>query len=718
MKQAMTIGLYVLLVTLSPRMVISQSVPFQRDVTPFVVIDPHGSLYAQPFTGGINRPLPQFVDIDGDGDLDLFLRDRANQLVFYENAGSPTVPSLIWVTDNYAGIPIGGWFRFVDIDNDGDVDLFVDSPLSNIAYYRNEGSPSQPLFVFKEDTLRDDTGTEIFVESPTVPDFRDIDCDGAPELFLGRISGEITQYAYTGLDVRGVPVFEYVTDTFQGLLIVTGGDDCTMAEVINDGTGRHGACSMTFVDIDADGDPDLFWGDFFAQSLLFLENSGTCPSPVLTLTNEQYPVANPVCTGGFNIPAFADIDGDGDIDFFVGTQGGAYSLTVDLADNLSFYENIGTPTTPEFTRRTERYIRAIDIGDKSIPAAADIDGDGDIDFLLANEAQPEHDVSSRLHLFRNDGTAADPVLVHADTNFLALDIGYNYAPTFVDIDADNDQDLIMGEWTGNLILIMNNGTSAVPQFVLTDENYAGIDIGNNSKPAFVDIDNDGDQDLFIGEFLGNLNFYRNVGTPQSAQFEFVVDAYFGIDVDLYCAPWFADIDHDGDYDLFVGSDLDGVLFYRNIGTPEEADFVPDTDISIPLHFRPVPLFVDIDGDQDEDLFLGVDGGGMIFYRNDEFMTSVGQPPAADLPDVLQLVRAYPNPFNPRTTIEFRLGKAAQVAIEIYDVGGRSVDLLPVERYEAGLRHVEWNAAGKPSGVYLARVSAGGSVQTVKLVLLR
>lgn len=691
---------------------------FRRVVSPFPVVDPYGSLYELPATGGMNRPVQQFVDIDDDGDTDLFIRDRADQLILFENTGTAETAVFDWVSDTYAEIPIGGWFHFVDVDGDGDQDLFTDSPLSNISYYRNEGTPASAFFVQKTDTLRDEAGVPIYVEIPTIPVWTDIDCNGDPDLFLGRLTGEIAHYSYVGLDGTGIPLFRHMTETYQDLLIVTGGDDCMTAQVANDGTGRHGASAMAFADIDSDLDPDLFWGDFFAQSLMYLENSGTCQTPVFDIIQEQFPSTNPICTGGFNIPQFTDIDNDGDEDLFVGTQGGAYSLTVDLAANFSFYENTGTPSAPAYNLRTKRYIYAIDLGDKAIPASADIDNDGDIDLLIGNEAQPEADNSSRLHFFRNDGTGTEPYLVHADTNYLSLEIGYNYAPVFVDIDGDLDVDILIGEWTGVMNLLRNDGAPENPSFVLVDENYFGIDVGNNSTPAFADIDNDGDQDMLIGEFLGNLNFYRNDGTAQAASFTLETESFFGIDVDLYSAPAFADIDHDGDVDLFVGSDLRGIVFYRNVGTPEVADFVEESGVSFPLHFRIAPLLADIDEDEDLDLIGGVDGGGIVFYENLEISATVDPPETGELPETLNLVRSYPNPFNPITTIQFLLERRSFVTVEIFDIHGAFIELVVEGEFEGGRNTIEWNAGLKASGVYIARVRAGSSEQMLKLVLLK
>ncbi len=65
-------------------------------------------------------------------------------------------------------------------------------------------------------------------------------------------------------------------------------------------------------------------------------------------------------------------------------------------------------------------------------------------------------------------------------------------------------------------------------------------------------DGSGANDLFIGEHYGNLNYYRNDGTASTPAWTFVTETWFSIDVGTKNIPWFADIDADGDYDLFIG----------------------------------------------------------------------------------------------------------------------------------------------------------------------
>ncbi|MEH2369687.1 Ig-like domain-containing protein, partial [Nostoc sp.] len=106
---------------------------------------------------------------------------------------------------------------------------------------------------------------------------------------------------------------------------------------------------------------------------LFYRNSGTATAPAFTLE-----ATNPfglTDVGTFAAPTLADIDGDGDLDAFVGNYDG----------ETLFYRNSGTATAPAFTLEATNPFGLTDVGRLAAPTLADIDGDGDLDAFVGNE---------------------------------------------------------------------------------------------------------------------------------------------------------------------------------------------------------------------------------------------------------------------------------------------------------------------------------------------
>ncbi len=94
-----------------------------------------------------------------------------------------------------------------------------------------------------------------------------------------------------------------------------------------------------------------------------------------------------------------------------------------------------------------------------------------------------------------------------------------------------------------------------------------------------------------------------------------------------------------------------------------------------------------------------------------------------LPTATTLLQNYPNPFNPMTTLRYQLRVAAAVNLDVFTADGRFVQTLVSEHQSTGYHSVRWtgrDSAGRevPSGVYLARLTAGSLVETRKLHLIR
>ncbi|MDR9367415.1 MAG: FG-GAP-like repeat-containing protein, partial [Balneolaceae bacterium] len=145
--------------------------------------------------------------------------------------------------------------------------------------------------------------------------------------------------------------------------------------------------------------------------------------------------------------------------------------------------------------------------------------------------------------------------------------------------------------------------------------FIELERGSNSVPELGDIDNDDDLDLLVGESGGGIHFYRNNGTANKPKFVLEKKAFPGVEADHRSAPALVDIDDDGDLDLFLGTQTEGLLFFENTGSANEAVFTPSTlSDSIKVPRLSTPEFVDLNGDGQMEFLSGGDGGGLIYYR--------------------------------------------------------------------------------------------------------
>jgi hypothetical protein len=206
--------------------------------------------------------------------------------------------------------------------------------------------------------------------------------------------------------------------------------------------------SPTFVDIDGDGDLDAFIGNLFGNTLFF-ENTGTASNPVFAAASTNpFGLSN---AGWVANLTFADIDGDGDLDAFGG----------DLYGNSYFFKNTGTVNNPSFAPYSINPYGWTNVGAYANPTLVDIDGDGDLDAFIGNNY-------SDTLFYRNTGTASNPVFAAGIWNPFGLTFGGNSLDTvvFIDIDGDGDLDELFG-WDADIVFVENTGTASNPLFSST-----------------------------------------------------------------------------------------------------------------------------------------------------------------------------------------------------------------------------------------------------------
>jgi hypothetical protein len=286
-------------------------------------------------------------------------------------------------------------------------------------------------------------------------------------------------------------------------------------------TNSYDESSPAFADLDGDGDLDMLSGSgYYSYSydpytytfsyeyyFKYYENIGTASNPVFDSPQiNPFGIAGP--TDDMITPTFADIDGDGDMDLFYGNRDG----------NFYYLENTGTSIAPAFGAPQTNPFGIVSYynANRSTPTFADIDNDGDFDLLSG-------DNSGEFFYFKNTGTSSAPAFAAYQTNPFGLNPYYlgRTAPTFIDIDADGDFDLLSGESGGDFFYFENTGTSSAPAFAATQTNPFNLSkVGvyvytGRSRPTFADIDNDGDMDLMAGDSYGDFNFYKQC-TPTAA----------------------------------------------------------------------------------------------------------------------------------------------------------------------------------------------------------
>jgi len=704
------------------------------------------------FAGGMEFSKPTLVDIDADGDPDMFAGDEDGKIRFFRNQGTSQNPFWDFVSDFYDSTIGGRSFpAFADIDDDGDLDLFVGNKEGKICFFRNDGNINSPNW-----SRITDFYDSIDVGSESTPVFVDIDADLDLDLFMGKEEGTLS--FYRNLGTRETPSWDIVTENYNFIDV---GEQSIPA----------------FADMDADGDFDLFIGEGYGN-VNFYRNTGSETVPQWEPVTANY---NSINVGRRSSPVFADVDDDSDLDLFIGQDEG----------RIFFYRNDGTIYLPSWTTITESYL-FIDVGTFSHPALVDIDDDGDMDLFIGES-------EGNINFYRTEETIPIPSWSKVTENYFAIDADFS-SPTFADIDGDGDLDLFIGRKDGKIDFYENIGTADSAFWILIPDQHNFLDVGTYVAPAFVDIDGDADLDMFVGQIYGKIHFFRNDGTPQNPSWTQVSENFDLIDVGKYSVPTFGDLDSDGDFDLLVGNEEGKIYFYRNDGTPEAFSFVPVTDCydSIDVGERSALVLCDFDADDDLDLFVGESKGGLHYYKNltlnsirgkvtdqtafplenavvylsgdkedstftdssgnyefvglplgdycvfrdfvsfqycfspfdsDTFeinfvgVTQVDEFPEQNIGKRLRLFSNYPNPFNPLTNISYFIPEDAEVKLTIYNLRGEKVRELVNGLQAKGKKKIVWEGKDShgekvASGIYFCKLQTDEESETIRMVLLK
>jgi hypothetical protein len=676
-----------LLILLLPALAMAQEFQFQFLPGAFPVQIGNWQPF-QPWSEGMCESTPEFCDIDNDGLLELFVGNYQGSIWYFENTGSPQRPYFVLVTKQYANVNTGGSLyvgrtgpKFCDLDGDGDLDLFTSDGRGLVHYWENQGTPTIPNFVHITDSLGG-----IDVPGMSYLDLCDIDADGDYDLFISAaLWGTIYFFRNTGTPQQW---------NFQ--------QESTQFASINVGDHPH----PRFVDIDGDGVYDLFVGNGYGN-VYYYHNDGTPQQWDFHLMTSNFLNLD---VGDLAAPEFADIDGDSSLDFFCGME---TDWNVNNQGDIYYYHNAGTPQQSNFQYVTNCYT-SIDEGVGSQPFLVDLDADGDKDLVIA--------CGHTLRYYRND----NGVFVYVPNFFPQINIP-DVCPFFCDIDADGDYDLFCGSSAipgpPHLYYYRNEGTPQVPNFALISSNLI---VNNNFFvlifPYLVDIDADGDYDLFLADQNHHFFYYRNMGTPTNFNFALYANNWQNIAEAYPMYGCFYDLDEDGTQDLVYGSwQTNNLVYYHNTGTPQVPIMTWVTDSLLSNKAGMVtcdfPRICDMDDDGDGDLFIGSYNGGVAYFRNVTGETPVGPRCYPHKDRRFDLV-VNPQPGNPSTGISFTLPSPQNAELSVYNLLGAKIATLVSGYQPAGTKTIVWNAFDKASGVYIVRLQAGEQIQAAKVVVVR
>ena len=421
-------------------------------------------------------------DIDHDGDIDAMVAAFTNNTLEWEENDGVNPPTFTSRTiSNTTPGPILSILN--DIDHDGDLDLsFVASTTQTIGWRQNQLIHRR--VAFSADTVLPTPGAMVSAALAY-----DIDRDGDVDVISASASDGVVAITASRAADRlagfSLPVM---------VASVAGASAISVGDVDNDGdpdivvasesTGAitvlanngatppvftaaiagtiAGASNVALGDTDGDGDIDIVVGSMTTTALITLKNDGGQP-PVFT------PVTTSTTAGGSAV-AIADLDHDGDLDIL--SVGGA-GATVDVR----WLQNAGGGLF------TDRFISAPTQGPRAAVDIADVDTDGDLDFLAVFEG------GSSVFLFENNG-ASPPIFTQRT---IASGLAGVFPIKTADIDRDGDEDAVIGLTTGAGWL-ENLGGAPVG---FTFRGVAGVPAAPRGL-AIGDFDREGDIDLVIG----------------------------------------------------------------------------------------------------------------------------------------------------------------------------------------------------------------------------
>ncbi len=355
------------------------------------------------------------------------------------------------------------------------------------------------------------------------------------------------------------------------------------------GGGPDNSATAVMGDVNGDDELDLLVGNQGGLNKVYLGDGagGFALGPGSGAIGDETDVTTALALG--------DVDGDGDLDLFVGNAG--LAETDDLSNKLYLNDGLGN-----FSLKQPMPDSPVpDLDETRALVLGDVDDDGDLDLLVANAGQINK-------LYLNDGDANFAVVGVA----IGDEMDTSTSLILLDVDGDADLDLIVGNTDENTAagkvnrVYLNNGKG---EFSRSLESLGNDDADATYALAFGDVDNDGDVDLVAVNKNQVNKLYLNKG---QGKFD-ASGTPVGEALDDSSSAMLVDMDSDGDLDLVVGNENQTNKLYLNEGSGLFSsvgivlDDEADTSKAVCLG--------DVDGDGDMDLLVVNQGQDHKLYRN-------------------------------------------------------------------------------------------------------
>ena len=634
--------------------------------------------------------------------------------------------------------------RFIDWNGDGILDCFINDRDGYLQYWEGVADwqfGNIPLFTFVTKTFQDINVGTWFA-------FHDFDGDGDEDLlshtpdsdnvsYWSNENGEFELVADELLDIDNLPVYggqivipaiadidgdghiDYFIGDISGRLAYYKGYGMSaglpLFELITSTfediqivwtPSRHGANAVEFYDMDNDNDLDLIWGDFYQPGLFYLENYGTSTNPdfddLLMVTD--FPQGTDFVTTGHNIARVVDFDLDGDGDMVVGVLSGAYGT--EYLDNLYYFQNNGTGENWDFEMITSRLLPGLDFISGTHPTLTTNCNSNAVEIWIGTDSDSANiNWNGSIYYLNNNGSAAEPALVGDGVKWFTQ-IGNNLVPAFFNFNNDGGEELFVGEFNGKLYKI--DQYQDYPFFCIfgdPEADFLNIDLSGRATPSFGDIDQDDDDDLAVGDKNGVIHIYWNQGSADSAVFDSM--SYLNIDIGDNASPCVLENGH------IIAGNEEGELYEITYLDSEELTAELRTDIPyMGRNLAPAALYWD--GESEPDLVFGTHAGGLQYFRYDSTAVGIEE---EFLPTSFTVSQPYPNPFNNQFSITIILEKRQMVDVQLIDIIGRNVQNIFNGELSIGKRNFSIKT-DLPTGIYFLKIHTNERLLIRKIVLIK